>query len=120
MKSTASTFALPVARWSWLALLLLCVLWELWLAPLRPNGSWLWVKALPIAFTLPGVWRGHAQSLQVALLLSAFYLMEATVRMFEPWPTRALAMGELVMMLVFFTAAIVVLRPLKLAAKARS
>ena len=31
------------------ALLLLEVLWEIWLAPLRPGAFWLALKALPLA-----------------------------------------------------------------------
>ena len=31
-----------------LALIVLCVAWELFLAPLRPGGSWLVLKVLPL------------------------------------------------------------------------
>ena len=34
------------------ALILLCLAWELWLAPLRPGGSYLALKALPLVFPL--------------------------------------------------------------------
>lgn len=118
--STTSTSALRVAQATWVALLALCVAWELWLAPLRPGGSWLWLKAVPIALALPGVLRGNVYALQAALLLSALYLMEATVRIFEPWPVRGLAAAELVLVIAFFAAAIVFLRPLKRAAKTRA
>jgi uncharacterized membrane protein len=40
------------------ALILLELLWELWLAPLRPGGSWLALKALPLALLWPGLARG--------------------------------------------------------------
>ena len=36
-----------MAAASWLALLVLTVLWEWLLAPLRPGGSWLILKAVP-------------------------------------------------------------------------
>ena len=98
---------------SWTALFVLGVAWELWLAPLR-SGSWLWLKVLPIALTLPGVWRQHLRSLQTALLVSVLYLTEAFVRMFEPYPVRALALLELLLVLLFFVAAVAVLRPLKI------
>src|ERR1700737_3836990 len=39
------------------ALIVLALLWERWLAPLRPGGSALVFKALPLAFALPGVLR---------------------------------------------------------------
>ena len=35
------------------ALLLLEILWEIWLAPLRPGAYWLALKALPLAL----LWR---------------------------------------------------------------
>ncbi|MGE8376506.1 MAG: DUF2069 domain-containing protein, partial [Diaphorobacter nitroreducens] len=43
--------ATDVAATRWLAvgslaaLIVLCLAWELWLAPLRPGGSWLAIKA---------------------------------------------------------------------------
>ena len=33
---------------SLLALIALCLAWEIWLAPLRPGGSWMLLKALPL------------------------------------------------------------------------
>ena len=44
--------AVAATRWlaagSLLALIALCLAWELVLAPLRPGGSWLALKALPL------------------------------------------------------------------------
>ena len=62
------------------ALTLLCVLWELWLAPLRPGGSWLALKALPLALLAPAAWRGSRKALQGVALLLPFYLAEGVVR----------------------------------------
>ncbi len=108
-----NVFAFRIATLSWSALLLLCVAWELWLAPLSVDGSWLWLKALPIALTLPALLRQQLRGLQVALLTSVLYLLEASVRVFEPYPARAWALFEFVLVLVFFAAAVAVLRPLK-------
>ena len=47
-----------------LALMLLCLAWELWLAPLRPGGSWLALKALPLALPLAGVLSGKRYTYQ--------------------------------------------------------
>ncbi len=105
--------ALRMAWMTWAALLLLCVAWELWLAPLRPGGSWLWLKALPIALTLPGLIRHRLRTLQTALLISTLYLVEACLRVFDPYPLRTLALLELTLVLVFFASAVAVLRPLK-------
>jgi len=40
---------------SLLALIALCLAWELWLAPLRPGGSWLALKVLPLCIPLAGL-----------------------------------------------------------------
>ncbi|HAF54285.1 MAG TPA: DUF2069 domain-containing protein, partial [Thauera sp.] len=42
-----------------LSLIALCVVWEGWLAPLRPGGSWLMLKALPLLPAVFGVLRGR-------------------------------------------------------------
>ncbi|MGH8705692.1 MAG: DUF2069 domain-containing protein, partial [Burkholderiales bacterium] len=44
-----------IASAALIALIFLCVAWELWLAPLRPGGSWLALKALPLLAPLFGV-----------------------------------------------------------------
>jgi uncharacterized membrane protein len=104
---------------AWLSLIALALLWETWLAPLRPGGSWLALKALPAVFALRGVLRASVNAMQWTLLLSLFYLLEGAVRIFEPAPVRHLAWLEIGLACVFFCAAIVFLRPYKLAAKAR-
>jgi uncharacterized membrane protein len=62
------------------ALVLLELLWELLLAPLRPGGSWLALKALPLAVVWPGVARGARRSRQVTTFLLLAYFAEGIVR----------------------------------------
>jgi uncharacterized membrane protein len=62
------------------ALLLLEILWEVWLAPVRPGAFWLAFKALPLAMLWPGIARGRTRSAQWALLLLPWYFAEAIVR----------------------------------------
>jgi uncharacterized membrane protein len=62
------------------ALVVLEVLWELVLAPLAPHGSWLALKALPLAVLAPGVGRGGRRARQWLALLLPFYVAEALVR----------------------------------------
>lgn len=62
------------------ALVLLELLWELLLAPLRPGGSWLALKALPLAAVWPGVARGSRRSRQVTTFLLLAYFAEGIVR----------------------------------------
>jgi uncharacterized membrane protein len=40
------------------SLIALTLSWELWLAPLRPGGSWLALKAVPLGVPLGGIVRG--------------------------------------------------------------
>jgi uncharacterized membrane protein len=74
------------ARWQRIAvatvaaLILLDVLWEIWLAPLKPGGSWLAMKALPLAIAWPALARGARKARQWLTLLLPLYLAEAIVR----------------------------------------
>ena len=63
-----------------LALVILLVLWETALAPLRPGSGWLALKALPLALLLPGVLRGVRRARQWLALLLPFYAAEGCVR----------------------------------------
>ncbi|MFO0144007.1 MAG: DUF2069 domain-containing protein [Betaproteobacteria bacterium] len=108
-------------RWaigSWLALVALLIAWEWFIAPVRPGGSWLVLKAVPLLLPLPWMLRGNKDAIQWALLIVLVYLVEATVRIFEPAPYGLLALIELVLVCVFFVAAVLYLRPFKQAAKA--
>jgi len=62
------------------ALILVELLWETVLAPVRPGGSWLALKALPLALVWPGIARGRVRSRQIASLLLPFYFAEAIAR----------------------------------------
>ena len=117
--SSRQRIAWHAAVAAWLALIALALLWETWIAPLRPGGSWLALKALPLALALRGLLRADAYTMQWALLLSLLYVLEGLVRVFEPTPVRLLAALEIALAGLFFVTAIVYLRPLKRAAKAR-
>lgn len=92
---------------SLVALITLCIAWELWLAPLRPGGSWLAIKVLPLLMPLSGILRGRRYTHQWASMLSLAYFMEGSVRATtETGLSQALAGGEIVLSLVFFAAAI--------------
>lgn len=104
---------------SLLGLIVLCVLWETWLAPLRPGGTLLFMKALPLAFAVRGVARGSLYTIQWASMLVMLYLMEGVVRvMSDPaGPSIAMAWGEILLSSIFFLSAIFYVRPAKRAAK---
>ena len=65
---------------SLVALLFLCLAWELWWAPLRVGGSWLALKALPLLAPLFGLLRGKRYTHQWVPLLALAYFTEGVVR----------------------------------------
>jgi uncharacterized membrane protein len=93
------TFVPRVAISGLVALTLLLMLLELALAPLRPGGTWLALKALPLALLLPGAMRGARKPLQALALLLPLYAAEGIVRgwseggrhAFVAWTAAAIA-----------------------------
>lgn len=63
-----------------IALIFLCLAWELWLAPIKPGGSWLALKAVFLLAPLFGILRGKRYTYQWVSLFILFYFMEGTVR----------------------------------------
>jgi uncharacterized membrane protein len=104
-----------LASVSLFALIVLCVTWETLVAPVRPGGSWMLLKALPLAFPLRGIVRGNLYTYQWASMLSLLYLMEGVVRaMSDPAPLSvAMAWGEILLSAIFFLSAIFYVRPAK-------
>jgi uncharacterized membrane protein len=79
------TFAAALA-----ALLLLQILWETWLAPLRPGSFWFALKALPLALLWPGLAQARPRHAQWALLLLPWYFAEGIVRAWSDSGRQAL------------------------------
>ena len=100
-----------VASASLIALIFLCVAWELWLAPVRAGGSALVLKVLPLLLPLFGVLRGKRYTYQWSSMLILAYFAEGVVRAWsERGAGQALALAEIVLAMVFFTAAICYVR----------
>ncbi len=100
---------------SLIALIALCVAWELILAPLRPEGSWLVLKVLPLLLVLPGILKQRVRTYQVVSLLIWIYFAEGTTRATSD-PAAAsqlLAWIEVVLCVVLFTAVSVYARTYK-------
>ena len=90
---------------SLLALIALCLAWELWLAPLRPGGSWLVLKTIPLLAPLFGVLYARRYTFQWSSMLALGYLAEGVVRAAtDAGMSRWLAVLELILTLVFFFA----------------
>jgi uncharacterized membrane protein len=100
-----------VACASLIALIFLSLAWELWLAPLRPGGSWLALKALPLLAPVFGALHGRIYTLQWALLLVPAYFAEGVVRAYsESGASVRFALVEAGLALVFFVAGLVYVR----------
>ena len=96
---------------SLVALIFLCLAWELWLAPLRPGGSWLMLKALPLLAPLFGVLHGRIYTFQWALMLILAYFAEGVVRAWgDTGPAASLALLETGLAAVFFLSSIAYVR----------
>lgn len=92
---------------SLIALIALCVAWELWLAPLKTGGSMLVLKVLPLLIPLFGILRGKRYTFQWAGMLILFYFTEGIVRAWsEHGLSATLAVLETVLSLIFFGCAI--------------
>ena len=101
-----------------IALIVLSVAWEWWLAPLRPGGSALVLKAAPLCLALGGVLRHRVYTLQWASMLVLLYLAEGIVRgMTDGGLSASLSWLEAALATVFFVCALGYVAPYKRAAK---
>ncbi|WP_454735244.1 DUF2069 domain-containing protein [Cupriavidus necator] len=104
---------------SLIALMLLCIAWEWFLAPLRPGGSWLIIKFLPLLLPLRGVLSRNRYTMQWSSMLILLFFTEGIVRATsDRAPSSTLAWVEVALTLVFFVSTILYLRPYKRRARA--
>ena len=96
-----------VSSVSLIALIFLCLAWELVLAPIRPGGSSLALKALPLLLPLMGILKGRRYTYQWAPMLVLAYFTEGVVRAWSDAGLSAwLAGAEAALSVAFFFAAI--------------
>lgn len=121
---TARSFHV-LALSAYIALIVLTLAWEGWLAPApqAPPGLWLMLKALPLLLPLFGLLAGRPRAVAWAVLLILFYMIEALVLVVARrhlglhWHSPlTYAWMELVLTLAFFLAAIFYLRTRRAAA----
>ena len=92
---------------SLIALIFLCLAWELRLAPIHPGGSWLALKCLPLLAPLFGILHGRRYSYQWASMLILLYFTEGIVRATtERGIGQWLAIAETILALIFFGASV--------------
>jgi uncharacterized membrane protein len=102
-KTVALTRTLAVG--SLLALIVLGLAWELWLAPLRPGGSWLALKVLPLCIPLAGLLKNRMYTYRWVSLLVWLYFTEGVVRGWSDKPPSSwCALLEVFLCLVLFVA----------------
>ena len=90
---------------SLIGLVLLSLMWELWLAPLRPGGSWLVLKALPLCIPLAGLLKNRMYTYRWVSLVVWLYFAEGVIRLQgDAWPSNACAAVEILLCLMLFTA----------------
>ena len=90
-----------------IALIFICLAWEGWIAPLKPDGSMLILKALPLLLPLPGILNGKRYTYQWASMFVLLYFTEGVVRAWADTGASAqLAAIEMLLSLGFFTCAI--------------
>ncbi len=88
-----------------LALIVLGLAWELWLAPLRPGGSWWALKVLPLALPLAGLLKRRMYTYRWVSLLVWLYFAEGVVRATTESGTSAvLAALQVALCLLLFAA----------------
>ena len=94
-----------------LGLIVLGVLWEMWLAPIKPGGSWVVLKVLPLFIPLAGLIKNRLYTYRWVSLFVWLYFIEGVVRATsEGPPVRWLALLEVLLCLALFAACVLHIR----------
>lgn len=101
----AVQFTRYLAVSSLLGLIVLGMVWEIWLAPIRPGGSWLALKVLPLCLPLAGLLKNRMYTYRWVSLMVWLYFTEGVVRAYsDAYPSNVLALIEVFLCLSLFTA----------------
>lgn len=119
MTATPATPATPPAappasvhttRWlavgSLLGLIAVGLAWEMWVAPLRPGGSWWALKVLPLAIPLAGLLKNRMYTYRWVSLIVWLYFTEGVVRATsgESAPSVVMALLQTALCISLFVA----------------
>ena len=107
-----------IATAAFVDLFILCIAWEWFISPLRLGGSWLILKAIPLLFAIPGLWKGNVYTMQWASMLILLYITEGLVRILETGANFWMAVLETTLGTVAFVCLLIYLKPIKARAKA--
>ena len=95
------------ATLSLIALIILSLAWEGLLAPIKPEGSKLILKAIPLLLPLFGILNGRRYTYQWASMFILIYFTEGAVRAWADQGLAAkLALIEVLLTLIFFACTI--------------
>lgn len=90
---------------SLLGMIVLGLAWELWLAPLRPGGSWLALKVLPLCIPLAGLLKNRMYTYRWVSLMVWLYFTEGVVRAWgDKPPGNWLALTQVLLCITLFVA----------------
>jgi len=96
---------------SLILLIFLCVLWESVLSPIKPGGSLLTLKALPLLLPLFGILRGKVYTYQWTSLLVLAYFVEGVVRAWSDTGLgQWLAFAEILLSTILFVSCVLFAR----------
>ncbi|MCO5101190.1 MAG: DUF2069 domain-containing protein [Burkholderiaceae bacterium] len=96
------------------ALIVLGIAWETWLAPLRPGAWLLSLKTVPLVLALPGIAAGRLRVYQWWSMLILGYLTEGVVRTASDAGLAArLATVEIALAVVAFTSIVLYVRAVR-------
>ncbi|QZA81867.1 DUF2069 domain-containing protein [Deefgea piscis] len=88
------------------AMILLTTAWELWLAPLKPGGSWVVLKALILFLPLRGLLHGRRYTYQWYTMFVLVFFMEGVMRAWsDQGLSQVLAAIQVVLTVVSFVSA---------------
>jgi uncharacterized membrane protein len=109
MNTITMPHRLEATRWlavgSLVGLIVLSLAWELVLAPLRPGGTLLALKALPLCLPLAGLLKNRMYTYRWVSLMVWIYFTEGAVRATsEHGLSQLLACAEVALCLGLFTA----------------
>ncbi|MFC3627532.1 DUF2069 domain-containing protein [Vogesella amnigena] len=96
---------------SLVVLILLCLAWELWLAPLRPGGSWLVIKSVLLLLPLMGILRERIYTYQWSSMFILAYFAEGVMRGWaDSGLAQSLAQAEAVLTVIYFCCVVLFVR----------
>ena len=100
---------------SLIALIMLSLAWELWLAPLREGGSFLALKAAVLLWPLMGILKERVYTYQWSSMFILAYFAEGVMRAWsDKGLSQQLAMLEVLLTIVFFASVVLYVRAIRI------